>query len=98
MHRSNVHSTLQFYHQGSRSHAVLLPEVWHSPVFPRTRVARPVEVEADSQAVQSWPRWGPMSEGADTAPPAERGLLAALLAAEKKTITQFYFKSLTACF
>lgn len=44
-------------------------------------MARPVEVEADSQAVQSWPRWGPMSEGADTAPPAERGLLAALLAA-----------------
>ena len=77
---------------------MLLPEVWHSPVFPRTRVARPVEVEADSQAVQSRPRWGPTSEGADTAPPAERGLLAALLAAEKKTITQFYFKSLTACF
>lgn len=44
-------------------------------------MARPAEVEADSWAVQSRPRWGPMSEGADTAPPAERGLLAALLAA-----------------
>ena len=61
-------------------------------------MARPVEVEADSRAEQSRPRWGPMPEGADTAPPAERGLSAALLVAEKKTITQFYFKSLIARF
>lgn len=73
-------------------------EVKRSPVFLLTHAKRTVEVEADLWAVQSWPRWRLTSGEVNTALSAERGLSAALLAAEKKTITQFYFKSLIACF
>lgn len=74
-------------------------EVKRSPAFLLTHAKRTVvEVEADLWAVQSWPRWRLTSGEVNTALSAERGLSAALLAAEKKTISQFYFKSLTACF